>query len=294
MRKLTINGDLFHIPQTWNELTPDQFLRIAELSIEAMPVAEFRLKLFLTITGLRVSNKPEVFIDEDPCYYLKHGKTNEYLVSVVELTNICKLMDFLFEVPDDEDEEKERVYRLHSKLTKQLLPEIKHRNEVYTGAADGLNNLLFAEYIHLETAYVAFNKTRKQQFLNRMVAILYRPYRQDDVISGDNRMEFNDALLDRDAQMMDSLEKKYKNAVFLWYEGCRNFLGKTFPEVFYSGESGGVKRDTFESFLYLVNALTDNDVTKTEAVRRSYLYEVMVTLNQMALTRKEFNRKLKK
>ncbi|HNW55247.1 MAG TPA: hypothetical protein PKN21_13305, partial [Bacteroidales bacterium] len=53
------------------------------------------------------------------------------------------------------------------------------------------------------------------------------------------------------------------------------------PEV-YEGEQSSEKVDAFTGFMRLVSSLADNDVTKAEAVRETYLYDTLFTLQGMA------------
>lgn len=291
MRNLQINSDVFHLPSGWNDLKPDQFLRVAELALHELPVEEFRLKMFLNITGLRVMRRKEVKIDEELCFYLKHGNTREYLVSTDELTEVCKSLDFMFTPAKKKDGTD--VLMIHCQLYRQLIPKLIHQKVEYAGPDDGLSNILFAEYIHAETSYQHYQKTRKQKYVDRLIAVLYRPI-DTNATGGDKRIAFNDHNLDEDASKLSGLDPALKNAIYMWYEGCRSFLVQKFPEV-YSGKTGSpASQDVFENFMYLVNALTDNDVTKTDKVRQSYLMEVMITLNAMARQREEMEKKLKK
>lgn len=293
MHNLTIDNDLFHLPSNWNDFTVEQFMRVAELSINILPVGEFRLKLFLTITGLRVSPKPEITINGEQCFYLNHGKTREYLVSSSELAAICSTLDFMF--ISTKNKSGDELLLIDCQMYIQLLPTIKVGKELWYGPASALSNILFAEWIHTETAYNHYNKTRKHQFIDRLIATLYRPglpqgY-QNMEPTGDDREKFNDALLDKYTRMVSGIDPVVKNAIFMWYEGCRSFIVKKFPDVFAQKKPSKKQMDVFESFLYLVNALTNNDVTKTEQVRQSYMMEVMVTLNALAMQLNELEEK---
>lgn len=292
MEKLTINGDLYHIPSRWNELTPAQFLRVAELSLTNINSAEFKLKLFLTITGLRVLPKPRILVENEPCFYLAHGKTREYLVSVDELAGICNLLGFMLR--EVEQKGGGSIMLLDSRLFRQLIPEIKVQGETWIGPVDAITNILFTEYIHAETAFNNYNKTGDHVHIDSLIAILYRPDAGLLVPGPDKRAPFNDAAIVQRSRMLGGVDPVLKNAILMWYEGCRSYIAEKFPEVFSYSSPNAKKQDVFESFLYLVNALTNNDVTKTEQVRQSYLYEVMVALNAIALQNIEMEKSLKK
>lgn len=292
MRTLQIDKDKFRIPSAWNDFNAVQFLRIAELSLSQLPIAEFRLKVLLTCTGLTVDRKDEVFIEGEPCFYLKKEGESKYLLSAKELSEIAMNFDFLFTAHKQKDGSD--VLLVDCYLYKQLIPEFKLKNIVFLGPDSGLTNITLSEWIHSETAYDKYARTRKKEYVDTLIAILYRKV-DSSKTTGDKRIAFNDHTIADDANFIASLSPVTKNAIFLWYEGCRNFIVKKFPEVFSpKKKSKTTGADVFENFLYLVNALSNNDVTKTEQVRTSYLMEVMITLNAMAIEQREFEERRKK
>ena len=295
MRTLTIDNVKFSLPQRWSDLTPDQFLQVARFSTRELSLAEFRVLMLLTITGLRVAKKKQVVIDDEEYFYLQHGLTREFLVSAGQLLAICKSFDFMFRKEGLPDEEP--VYRLEYSGVRNLLPDIPSSYGTLIGPADGISNIRLSEYIKAETAYAEWCKNKRIHNALQLVAALWRPsktgYDPDTDATGDAREAYNGFLVDDRACKLASLPREYINGALLFYESCRRFISDKWPEV-YEGESSNEKVDAFTGFMRLVSSLADNDVTKVEAVRESYLYDTMFSLQAMARQYKKMKEQMKK
>lgn len=291
MRTLQIDKRYFTVPASWRDLDADQLVRVAELADKGLSNHEFRIALLRILMGLNVSPRREVVIDKINYFYFRHGLTNEFLISEIDIAFITSAFDFMFHCKKSETEEA--VYTLHYREVRNLMPETETRIGMLYGPADGLSNILLSEYIDAETAWSNFRKTGKYHFAIRLFAILYRPEAKDvDMQSpdykGDRREPYNNFLLNtRTADLMQT-GKGVIAVALLWYEACREFIIRKWPEVFEGGTTAE-KTDAFTGFMRLVNSLASNDVTRTEQVRQSYLYDVMFTLQSIIL----HDRKLK-
>lgn len=297
MRELKLNNDIFLLPENWNEISANDLLSIAHLLIITKNPVDFKTKLFLRITGLQVCRVAEHVIDEK-CYIMLKKGDKRYMVSTTDLSFVIDVLDFLFLKVTDKDGNID--YLVDSKIIKNLLPVIQHDFIKYYGPADALTNILFEEYIFCETYYQNYIKTNKESDLDMLIAVMYR--KKDataDKISthfrGDLREPFNSFLIEANAKKLKSLNAAEKKAIYLFYYGCRSYIIKKFDIVFNSKkETAADNVSTFESMMKLVNALSQNDVTKNEQVRKSMLYEVLITLQEIALQNKRLEESLKK
>lgn len=287
MFPLKINNDTYQCPSSWNELAGDQLLRIAELSPLHLPPAEFKISLLRSLFGLETMKVKEKVIKGEICFLFKHGRKNIYIISALDISFIIQKFDFLFQIKKDTG--GNNTYTLRSRLTKNLIPEIKIGSEKFYGPSDGLTNLIFQEYIHTETLISKFNSTGDIAFLDKLIAVLYRPqskdYNPDDAnFSGDRREPFNDFIIDARASAVSKIDNTLKHAILMFYMGCTNHIQFLFKEVF-TGNHGSAdeSKNTFKNMMKLVTALTNNDVTKNEQVRKTYLYEVMIALQEMKI-----------
>lgn len=299
MFKISINSDNYSCPSSWNELTHDQLIDLCYLSQQNLLANEFKTKILLSVLGLKTMHIQERYINNEWCFYFRIGKKVVYILSSLDIACLLYKFDFLF--VKNKDEEGNIQYQFNSHLTKNLIPSFKINGVEYFGPADSLTNLLFHEYIFAETNLVEHSKTQNEKYLDALIAVLWREqdenYNPNDItFTGDRRKPFNDFQVDARAKAISKLDKVTKQAILFFYDGCRNYLRVKFKEVF-EGAGSGDSIDAFSGFMKLVTALTNNDITKNEQVRKSYLYEVMVSLQEMKIqanAMKEQMEKLKK
>jgi len=298
MKTITINSDKFNLPTRWNELTPVQFRHIAMLSLQQLTPTEFKLKAALLLLGITVEPVPENNLKGESCYYVRHEK-NTYLLSTHQLMAIAEPMKFLFDIVETDEGHN---YQLHCKLFRQLIPEIKVSGHTFYGPDSALTNILFKEYIRAETYFAEFLSKKNKADADRLIATLYRQqakdYNPEDVnFTGDRREPINDFLIDNRAKVISKLDEVTRQAILMWYEGCKNFLSTKYARVFEEGEQkkGSAKQqDIFEGYMRLLATLSNNDATKTEDWLNINLHMVMLTMDNMRQQQEEMEKHLKK
>lgn len=288
MRTLTINAEKFHIPASWNELTPDQLLRVGQLSTTQRSPADFKLKVLLKVTGLTVMLRHEVMIDDEPHYYLQSHSRKIHLVSLAALNEVCEAIDFMFEVDRAATPPQ---WMLSSRLTRNIIGPLKTQRGLWYGPADYLANLVTEEYIRAEVSLYRYYETHRVNYLDVLVATLWRPVAASPTTT-DVREPFDDGAVASRAVIASVLPAEAKNAVLMFYEGCRKALNAKFRSA--SGGKGKADKDIFMQFMRMVNGLANNDVTKHEQVRRAPLMDTMITIDELARQQQELEQKMKK
>jgi hypothetical protein len=296
MRSLQIDKYSFNVPASWRDLEPAQLAKVADLSDKNLSIHEFRIALLKILMGITVSKKKEFVIHNVTYYYFNHGITHEFLISEIDIAFITSAFDFMFQ--KTAKDESDDVYTLHYNEVRNLLPAINTPIGLMYGPCDGLSNLLLSEYIHAETAWGNFRKTGKYHFAVRLFAILYRPEAKGTDTSspnftGDRREAFNDFLLAERTGALMATERGNVAIVVMWYEACREFINRKWPEVFEGGTQTTEKTDPFTGFMKMVNSLANNDVTQVEKVRQAYLYDVMFTLQSLIVQTREMKESIK-
>jgi hypothetical protein len=299
MHEVKINGTALRFPSEWNELTRHHLELIAGLCFGNLNLNEMRFKSFLLfyIAGIHVKEM-DAFRDPESkselLYQVSLADHSVAYLSPKQIVTIADGFDFIFE-RKEKDGEITSV-SLDSKLTKNLIPRFKVRATHYYGPSDRLFNISFAEYIHAETNANRFLKDKDVTYLDKLIAVLYRPERSDvhpgsEEYNGDRRIKFNDHKIDERAEKISRINHNLKYAILLFYQGCQRWYHQQFPHVF--SYKKGSKGDGL-GFLGLVDALTDGDVTKNEKVRSSYLVDVMVHLERSAIEYEKQAERLKK
>ncbi|QNF34367.1 hypothetical protein HUW51_17160 [Adhaeribacter swui] len=197
------------VPASWNELTSKQLLRV----VTALLTIRNKSQLKFNLVEILLQVKTSFLI---LC-------SDEQLVNLIRLT---------------------RFVTSGGLLTKQLLPVVSvGKWRKFYGPASNFRNLLFLEFIFADTYFIAWSKKQNEELLNKFIACLYRErtwfhFVKKNLASytGDNRQAFNSHLVADRAQHISKLPPEVKQAIVLWYRGCRQELEKNFPLVF-SGDN---------------------------------------------------------
>jgi len=157
-------------------------------------------------------------------------------------------------------------------LSKNYLPELKIKNKILFGPEDGLMNLTFEQFvIYSENAFAEYAKTEKVEVLNYFIATLYT-YKQS---------VFNEKDILSIQKLVAKIPLSEKNAIVLFYVGCRNYLMDKYQELFANSKKDNSKNADPLAFLQLIDQLNNEDVAKNELIKTSKIYEVFYRLNEI-------------
>lgn len=199
MVELHYNNESYSIPEQYNELTGMQLIKLAPL--------------------------------------LKSNATNAMLLSlqVLQVLMNKSTAAFFFLSLDLRERAMKYVQWVFEKntLTEQLLPEI----DGYYGPKSKFDNLTLEEYHCSEIFYAEFIATADAQALDKLVAVLYRKpksvfYNQSKDTAGDIRKEFNEHEIEYWEKKVSRWPMDTKQAILLWYDGCRQHLIQLYSGVF--------------------------------------------------------------
>jgi len=291
MTTLTINNAPCKIPSGWNEMTREHMLFLADLMATPLPEHDFKMKMLLAFTGWKLLPAKS----DEPGALVVFNK-EVYRLEPWQFTAICDKLNFLF---DETEHENGKVIRVNSKCTTNHFPHIRSGlwfrwvRRLY-GPSDRLYNLTFGEYIAADNFFRRYVATGKVEFLDKLIATLWRNedrnYQPNEfTYRGDRREPFNEYTVNTRMNKVRGLPMNMKVAILLWWNGCINHLAEQFPHVF----NGGGTKSKFGS-LALVDALTSGDVTKSKQVRRQFLWDVMVHLEQTMISHNEQMEKMKR
>lgn len=297
MHEVKINNTLIRIPASWDELNIRYLRLIAGQSYQQYTEMQFKTDLLFFGAGIYVKRSE---IEKDPenrqedLYKVKLSDLSIAYMTSSQITALCNLFDFLFRV--QETDKGERKVSIDSHLTKNLIPTFKVSGVTYFGPSEKLFNITLSEFIHAETNLTRYKETKQVDYLDKVIAILYRPenpkYNPDSPdFNGDRRIPFNDHRFEERARKICRMNHNLKICIFLFYTGCQWWYQQQFPHVF-SHKSN--KSGNNLGFLNLVDALTAGDVTKTDQIRETLLMDVMVHMERAAIEFEEMERKMKK
>lgn len=149
------------------------------------------------------------------------------------------------------------VFESEKVLTDQLLP--KYRG-LY-GPAGEFSNLRMIEFHACEVYYHRFVHDKDDVWLNRLVAVLYRPgkkkYNKKLDADGDIREPFSEYISTYYADKVAKWPAAVKQAILMWYDGNRQMLIRFNQDVF---SGSGVKSNIAEGMYGVIRSIAQSGI----------------------------------
>lgn len=275
--EITIDNDVYTIPSSWNALSNEQILKLSHLSICGVNLGIKQFKTYLLVYLLKLKILPKTKIINDVLHFYVKRKRKYYILNAFQIASICEKLDFLFT-------EKEDCIIINSKLTRNPVPYIKIKGTKYYGPSDLLGNVSYSEFIHTEKFYDSYLQTQQQIYLDYLIATLWRKKGKPED-SGDVREDFNDFILDKLRPKFKNVDKNIKQAIFLFYCGVKHYLRhhyKYLHKNMVSDKDTDGRDNIIDAMLRISNTLANGDPSKVEKVRKSYLLDIMIALDEKA------------
>ena len=189
-------------------------------------------------------------------------------------------------------------------LTAQLLPAVRVPGWRYWlrgrfwGPRESLRNVSFAEFIFADAYFVAYAKGQKADFLDLLVAVLYRPQRwpyrpRAAGYGGDRRQAFNEHLVRRRAAVLAQLPRGQKLAVLTWYRGCRQQLETDFPLVFQAAPEADASAPASAGWGQVLRELSGQAFGTLEQTKQQPIRLVLAKMQDDAARAQELARRTK-
>ena len=218
-----------NIPGTWNDLKPNQLIRIAGLLHSSISPDEAVFRIIMCLIEI----KQHWWLAWDLMIQTSFEDKIDFMAESMHLT------DFII---------KPEEYS----LTRQLLPVITiprvlRRDDRLYGPPDKCNKMVFLEFIKAETYYLAYRKNftnvpMRMQSLDRLIAVLYRHKQTKKDLStwnGDAREIYNDnSVIYRAEKYISRIPVNIKYAILIFYISCRDVKVKRYNHVFGADSSG--------------------------------------------------------
>lgn len=230
------------MPVSYNELSRRQLLCILKILNSKVLRTRAYLKMLFVLT--------------------KIDRINFMLASADELAEYFYLVEF---------------FALNNDLTKNLIP--KYRS--FYGPADDFDNIIGEEYTFADLFFSRYKNGDKTS-IDLFIAALYRPrkknYDKKANPDGDVREEFNRNLMERNANKIKSWPAPMKEAIAVWYEGCRKRLVQTNPRI-YGGEGGDPPQYGMWS---IMRSLAEKGIHGTfTAIEKMKIKELHMEMNEL-------------
>lgn len=287
---ITINNREHTTPDSWNDCTKRQSLYIygvlmAELGkefdlVEQLPTK--RIAIMRYLLGLR-----EIDLE---------NWTTEQLLEVSQAVTA----PFLEETLSNQSEAPQ--YSIALKLTKNPFPEFvfphNQKKRKYLAPADGLDNLSIYELGTTFTIFEAYLNTQDEQYVNQLLAILYREHKPKNKrnkrknYEGDRRLPYlrYEATVAGRQKKIEKLPPMVKAVVLFWFASCRQEIINQYPNIFSQEKNGGEKLGNNYGWGGVLMGLADG-LVHLDAVSRQNYQNAFTRLSWLEDQRKEMEMK---
>lgn len=189
----------------------------------------------------------------------------------------------------------EWVFDREKNITKQLMPSYKG----YHGPTSDFDNLIMKEFHMTERNFqlIAKEDGDVEAALNNLVAVLYRlpkkGYDTQKDPDGDIRIKFNHNEVPYYSKKIARWPLAVKQAIFLWYAGCRKELEDNNPLVFKEdGSSDFISQ--FDTGMYgVMQSLAGEKLGKVDGIEEMYVHTAMLNIGLIKEQEKYYESKMK-
>lgn len=258
MHELTLNENTYYLPESWEELTPDQFLSLVDFLNKykrgEIDYFELRVVFVMKILGIKPrrirSAEKERLRDEN---LFRMSEKMDFFLQVVyenqgKFKHFSKKNQELLKknLPEDIDSESGEIrlakkmnkyYDVDAVFLKNLLPEIKMGRQVYEGyhiditenvATTTLSAMQFADALTVCDKIIE----GKQELIPLLIGILYQRDKYSDVLARERSEKFK------------SLPHTTRQAVFLNFVAVREYIIRhtKYWILFTTEESSNIKK----------------------------------------------------
>jgi hypothetical protein len=261
MRKLELNGDVFTLPESWNELTFSQYVFLINLTSKPASVEEIKLKMLLFCMDAHLNR----YRQNGSRRYTIQSRKKRYDFSAEEILPVTGIFDYLFQ-------EKDGKTIINPLVTKNFFQTAKCGCRTVYGPAEGMENITYEEFAFLQTYFSMLQSS--PEAINQFLSVIYK----------ESNGKSSPAIFNKMTQIT-------KTGILWFYIGCMNFIAGKFPEVFSGG--GDSSGSVFDNQMRIIDSLSGNDLTKKDAVKQAKLYDALYTMEIAAENAKKLkNNKL--
>lgn len=230
----------FSIPSSWEEMDKNKLLAIAPLLIQWMHIrmqeTENVEQQHLKLIAIQISCFKKLADIPNKASDKKQKCFAQF--SDQDIEDVLPLMDWL----------------LRPGLTQCLIPSFRLGIHRFYAPDHYMKNISGGEFHYCESYYQEYLQQADPEALDQLIAVLYRPKGKGAAhdplhknYKGDPRIKLNP--IEKRAAQFQKLDDASKAAILIWYQGCRQHIIDTHPQLFKkeNGESTGSWMDVFDS-----------------------------------------------
>lgn len=284
MNVIQIGEATSNTPESWEEVSKQQVHDIAWALLNSATIQDFKSRLmlrWLKLEGKIYSFNEKIYTNQGSKRKTLrlHRQGKAMFISFDDWYRVCETLDWMFVASSDG---KKQYFR--SSITENPVPVInikKGRTRLF-GPDDFLANCSAIEFAKADTRLISFRNTGKEQYLNELIAALYRPRRRfrnlSRMITGnyDNgfRVKYSDTHL-ANAGNIAKIQPEIRHAILIWFEGCCTAMAQKYDSVF----SGGESADDGKGWAGVFQRIADK-ATEIESVMEVNIHTLLFDLNE--------------
>lgn len=285
MHTIQINDDLYQVPQCWDELTPKQLEYLARISQGKQPVEQLKILMLLYCLKARMKWTPvlmgikanKIVGSQKERHSVRIGR-RVYRLTAEEVSCLADLFGWLLKSRTMKYTNIKEWY-VNSGLTITPYPRLLIRLHRFIGPDDAMMDISFEQYMYLQTYLDAMSSDRTK--LEYALACLWHTGKAFDI----NRLE-------HDARLLRRLPATKKMVMYWYILGTMKYWAASYPRVF-SGGSGKIIGNVFDSQLRLLDSLAHHDMTKKDSVRKGLFIDALYSMDEQLRIQEEMNEKMK-
>jgi hypothetical protein len=256
-----------NVPESWNSLSRKQLLLIIRLFSFNLDITSYRVIALNRLACIKVTGNSHYQEETDRWLFeIKHRRQKHWVTAGL-YHQLLKAMNFITEAPT---------------LTNQLIPRFSllplplplPLPFSYYGPDEACYNINYNELIHAQLAYTNYTNTKKLEYLNQLVAVLYRPRKKNvnknsPQWDGDMREPFSAYNYQRRAKLFKLLPYRVKYAIYIFYSGSLALMEKEHPLCFQKStriSSTPKQHNPAKELIDLVPVITKADPTKNKEI----------------------------
>lgn len=288
MHTIYFNKKKHPIPEKWEDLSAKQFTQVAGVIFSRLNPTAAKMQMLLILLNARRNWLLRIRLwrlrDE------KH-KASWYDALLDRLFGVLYLEDVAFLL------HYTKFLFQPLQLTKQLLPFFEFKGVKYYGPGDKLEHLAFWEWVKADTYYGNYFDTRKVRWIDELVAVLYRPARDefnplDPEGSGDIREVYADHVKDKRVEVVAKWPLEVKLAILLFFQGSREQIIRRRKKIFKPGKGGESKVNAQSVWLQVLRKMSKGPL-EFDAVAKLPYDTVLFELEQRIDEAEELKSKTK-
>ena len=248
------------VPKSFMELTAAQLEYVAGLFLDPGNKVQMLVRAVIYLSGLKVIQKDAEGAGKSRLYWVEKKGVKPTLISGHDLVGAANHVKWILDL-----EQVKPLSRI-----KKCKP-VHHR--FYNATLD--------QYLMVENYFEAYKTTKKEKFLDCLIATLYQAPWQ----------KYRSSKIEKRSSRFAKLPLQKKETVILWVLSLRQYFRESYPDLF-STQSGS-SLSMREMVQVILRGLNKGDITKNAALLMKPAHDALAELNAIASEAHEIEKRVK-